>query len=290
MTASPCALGQVNGRSFAYQQGHLDTSTYRVDTSVCYGPYVLELAILGLLKRSPMHGYDLRKRMRDDFGPMANLSFGSLYPALARLEAAGAVAAVVPLGTRAGRADLDVSSPPAMTGSLTGERAALMARRATAKAAAALGGRSPRARKVYEITAEGEVMFERLLDAPDTRGEEARSFALRLAFARHLTPPARIRLLERRRIQLADRLTEASRGLDDPRHSRDRYERAIAEHARATIAGDLAWVEELLAEEIAEHARETTASAGDVAGAETAATDSTRITTTSTTTTRRNGR
>src|ERR1017187_8073749 len=29
---------------------------------------VLELAILGLLKEHPMHGYDLRKRMREDFG------------------------------------------------------------------------------------------------------------------------------------------------------------------------------------------------------------------------------
>src|ERR1035437_3447714 len=52
---------------------------------------VLELAILGLLKEHPMHGYDLRKRLRGDFGLLSSLSFGSLYPALARLEAAGAV-------------------------------------------------------------------------------------------------------------------------------------------------------------------------------------------------------
>ena len=52
---------------------------------------VLELAILGLSKEHPMHGYDLRKRLRGDFGLLSSLSFGSLYPALARLEAAGAV-------------------------------------------------------------------------------------------------------------------------------------------------------------------------------------------------------
>lgn len=209
---------------------------------------MLELAILGLLKQRPMHGYDLRKRLRDDFGPMANLSFGSLYPALARLESSGAVHALSPVPSSRLRPDAS-NEVLAATGSLTGERATLMARRATAKAAAALGGRSTRSRKVYELTAEGELLFERLLEAPDARGEEARGFALRLAFARHLTPPARQRLLERRRIQLADRFQVAVRNLEAPRQALDRYERAIAEHARDVVEGDLAWVERLLAAE-----------------------------------------
>jgi DNA-binding PadR family transcriptional regulator len=213
---------------------------------------VLELAILGLLKQRAMHGYDLRKRLRDDFGPMANLSFGSLYPALARLEANGAVRAVAPATTRTRREEVTEHLPQAMTGSLTGERAALMARRATAKAAAALGGRGTRSRKVYEITPEGELLFERLLEAPDARGEEARSFSLRLAFARHLTPQARVRLLERRRMQLSDRLQIARRTLEVPGRMLDRYEHAIAEHARETIERDLVWVEGLLAVERAE--------------------------------------
>jgi len=29
-----------------------------------------------------MHGYDLRKKLRGDFGLLSSLSFGSLYPAL----------------------------------------------------------------------------------------------------------------------------------------------------------------------------------------------------------------
>ena len=47
-------------------------------TIIWYTTAMIELAILGLLKERPMHGYDLRKRLRDDFGPLANISYGSL--------------------------------------------------------------------------------------------------------------------------------------------------------------------------------------------------------------------
>ncbi|MCU1489340.1 MAG: putative transcriptional regulator [Acidimicrobiaceae bacterium] len=202
---------------------------------------MLELALLGLLKERPLHGYDLRKRLREDFGSLANLSFGSLYPALARLEANGAVRAVIP----AERARADIEAPLPLTGSLGGERASLVARRATAKAAAALGGRGTRARKVYEITHRGEELFEQLLES--TEGDEdGRTFMLKLAFARHLSPAARVRLLERRRLQLADRLQHASRSLAKPARALDRYEHSLAEHARETAASDLAWIEGLL--------------------------------------------
>ena len=55
---------------------------------------VLEMAVLGLLKEQDMHGYELKKRLSDVFGLSSAVSFGSLYPALARLEAAGAVRVV----------------------------------------------------------------------------------------------------------------------------------------------------------------------------------------------------
>jgi len=55
---------------------------------------MLEMAVLGLLKEQDMHGYELKKRLSDVFGLSSAVSFGSLYPALARLEAAGAVQAV----------------------------------------------------------------------------------------------------------------------------------------------------------------------------------------------------
>ena len=49
---------------------------------------MLELAILGLLKEQELHGYELKKRLVDALGPFSSVSFGSLYPALARLQRA----------------------------------------------------------------------------------------------------------------------------------------------------------------------------------------------------------
>ncbi|MDQ6613978.1 MAG: PadR family transcriptional regulator [Actinomycetota bacterium] len=55
---------------------------------------MLELAILGLLKEQELHGYELKKRLADTVGPGNGASFGSIYPALGRLERAGAVGVV----------------------------------------------------------------------------------------------------------------------------------------------------------------------------------------------------
>ena len=52
---------------------------------------MLELAILGLLKELPLHGYELKKRLNDTLGHVWGVSYGSLYPALKRLEREGAV-------------------------------------------------------------------------------------------------------------------------------------------------------------------------------------------------------
>ncbi|MCL6549653.1 MAG: PadR family transcriptional regulator [Acidothermus cellulolyticus] len=52
---------------------------------------VLVLAVLGLLHESPMHGYELRKRLNAILGPFRAFSYGSLYPCLKELLAAGLV-------------------------------------------------------------------------------------------------------------------------------------------------------------------------------------------------------
>ena len=85
---------------------------------------MLELAILGVLKEQELHGYELKKRLTDALGAFSSVSFGSLYPALARLEAAGAVRAVTPVAQEA-----PAPAVP-MTGSIAGEAAAFRARRA----------------------------------------------------------------------------------------------------------------------------------------------------------------
>ncbi len=62
------------------------------DTSIRYIiPHVMiDLAILGLLDEQDLHGYQLKKQLAELIGSRSGMSFGSLYPALARLEKAGA--------------------------------------------------------------------------------------------------------------------------------------------------------------------------------------------------------
>ena len=196
---------------------------------------MLELAILGLLKEQELHGYELKKRLGDTFGPMSRVSFGSLYPALRRLEKAGAVEVI-----EAGPSAAALSIPT--TGSLSGERAAYRARRAS-------GGRDTRGRKVYRITADGQALFEKLLAAEDASPEDDRSFQLRLAFARHLAADQRLGLLERRRAQLIERLARARTAVRSGRERLDSYARAVAEHSTEATEHDISWIERLIAAE-----------------------------------------
>jgi DNA-binding PadR family transcriptional regulator len=50
---------------------------------------LLEFAVLGVLHDGPLHGYELRKRLTTALGIFRALSYGSLYPALKHLVAAG---------------------------------------------------------------------------------------------------------------------------------------------------------------------------------------------------------
>ena len=194
---------------------------------------MLELAILGLLKEQELHGYELKKRLSETLGPLSSVSFGSLYPALNRLEAAGAVKAVE---ANAGAA------PVPMTGSLGGELAAFRARRGTARG-------SGRARKVYGITERGERLFDELLAAESQGGEDDRSFNLKLAFARHLPPEARIGLFERRRAHLVERLAQARTSVRAGRERLDSYTRSLVEHSTETTERDISWLDQLIAAE-----------------------------------------
>jgi DNA-binding PadR family transcriptional regulator len=57
---------------------------------------MLELAILGLLKDRAVHGYQLKKHLADTLGSFWQVSYGSLYPALKRLQRQGAVEMIFP--------------------------------------------------------------------------------------------------------------------------------------------------------------------------------------------------
>jgi len=198
---------------------------------------MLELAILGLLKEQPLHGYELKKRLGETLGFVWGVSFGSLYPALRRLERSGAIERVEEL-------DGPVAVPVPATGSLSGESAAARLRRRTRP--------NRRTRKAFRITPVGEELFAQLLVAePTAGGDEEKAFALKLAFCRYLPPDARLELLERRRADLLDRLARSRRALGGRGGivGRDRYSRSLAEHRTLSTERDLAWVEELIADE-----------------------------------------
>ena len=67
---------------------------------------LLEFAVLGLLQESPMHGYELRKRLNGVLGTFRAISYGSLYPCLKSMESASLI-------TSANSTD---ESTPALTG------------------------------------------------------------------------------------------------------------------------------------------------------------------------------
>jgi DNA-binding PadR family transcriptional regulator len=195
---------------------------------------VLELAILGLLKDQELHGYELKKRLAETLGPFSSVSFGSLYPALARLEAAGAVKAV--------EASTVPTAPIPTTGSLTGEVAAFRARRSAT--------RGSRGKKVYGITPRGEQLFEELLVAESQAGgDDDRAFHLKLAFARYLPPDARLGLLERRRAQLVERLARARTSVRAGRERLDAYASALMERSTEATEHDISWLDRLIANE-----------------------------------------
>ena len=97
----------------------------------------------------------------------------------------------------------------------------------------------------HRITQQGRVLFEQLLEGEEPAGaDDARSFGLRLAFARYLAPQARLALLERRRSQLARRLAkDPLRAAGD---SLDVYTRSLVEHGTEATEHDIAWLDRLI--------------------------------------------
>lgn len=190
---------------------------------------MIDLAILGLLTEQELHGYELKKRLGELLSNRASISFGSLYPALARLEAQGAVKAVEQRTT--------VTTAP-MTGSLTGELAAFKARVRESSLVKGTG----RGKKVYGITDVGRERLVELLSDPDVSDD--RSFTLRVAFARHLGPSARLELFERRRTELLGRRDALTRRSSTRRS--DRYLGALHERDADHLVNDLAWLDRLI--------------------------------------------
>jgi DNA-binding PadR family transcriptional regulator len=129
----------------------------------------LELAVLGLLHDSPLHGYELRKRLNLLLGWTRLLSYGSLYPALKRMLRAGLVTEVT------------TDTP----------------------------GVSRRQRIVYQITPEGSEYFAGKITDVGPSAWEDEDFNMRFAFFSRTDSEVRLRILEGRRSRLQERLDRA---------------------------------------------------------------------------------
>jgi DNA-binding PadR family transcriptional regulator len=191
---------------------------------------VIELGLLGLLSEQDLHGYELKKQLSELLGSWSTLSFGSLYPALARLERADLVRAV----------DTATTEPPVpMTGALSGELAAFRNRLVPKAAKSRAPGR--RGKKVYGITGGGRERLAELLRDPGP--DDERTFALRVAFCRHLPVDERLALFERRKAELNSLLAARRRA---PGRRSDPYLRSLRERDTRALAHDLSWVDELI--------------------------------------------
>ncbi|MBB5934122.1 PadR family transcriptional regulator [Streptomyces zagrosensis] len=178
---------------------------------------VLEFAVLGLLRESPMHGYELRKRLNTSLGVFRAFSYGTLYPCLKTLVANGW------LIEEPGSAPKD--APPAAT----------------------LAGR--RAKIVYRLTAEGKERFEELLSQTGPDAWEDEHFGVRFAFFGQTSRDVRMRVLEGRRSRLEERLDKMRASLARTRERLDDYTLELQRHGMESVEREVRWLNELIESE-----------------------------------------
>ncbi len=107
-----------------------------------------------------------------------------------------------------------------------------------------------RRKQVYRVTRLGELEFLEMLEEGTSSRWEEEKFPLRLAFFRYLKPETRIRLLERRKAYLQDKLEEGRRSLKRAKRGRaDTYTLSLMRHGVDITERDIAWLEELISAE-----------------------------------------
>jgi DNA-binding PadR family transcriptional regulator len=177
---------------------------------------ILEFAVLGLLRESPMHGYELRKRLNTSLGVFRAFSYGTLYPCLKSLLANGW------LMEEPGSAPED-----ALAASLAGRRAKI----------------------VYRLTAEGKEHFEELLSHTGPDSWEDEHFAARFAFFGQTEREVRMRVLEGRRSRLEERLEKMRASLARTRERLDDYTLELQRHGMESVEREVRWLNELIESE-----------------------------------------
>jgi DNA-binding PadR family transcriptional regulator len=173
---------------------------------------VLEFAVLGLLHESPLHGYELRKRLNATLGAFRAFSYGSLYPCLKALLAAGLVT------------ESPETAPPA---SVAGKRS----------------------RIVYQLTAEGKEHFVTLLAQSGPSSWDDEGFGVHFAFFGRTDTQTRLRILEGRRSRLEERVDGFRAALARSRERVDSYTLALHQHGLESVEREVRWLSELIDDE-----------------------------------------
>ncbi len=173
---------------------------------------LLEFAVLGLLHESPMHGYELRKRLNTALGAFRALSYGSLYPCLRDLLGKGWI-----FEASGGGSDV-----------LSGSR---------------------RARIVYELTADGKERFQDLTESAGPAAWDDEEFDVHFAFFARTKADVRLRILEGRRSRLEERLANIRVASARNRERMDLYTSALQRHGEESAEREVRWLEELITAE-----------------------------------------
>lgn len=181
------------------------------------GAGVLELAVLGLLHESPMHGYELRKRLNTLLGMFRAFSYGSLYPCLKQLLGNGLIVE---------------DRPEEPNG--------------------ALALQSRRSKIVYKLTAEGKERLQQLLTEAGPASWEDEGFGVHFAFFSHTRADVRLRILEGRRSRLEERLESVRAALARTRERVDSYTLELQNHGLESVEREVRWLNELIGRERAE--------------------------------------
>jgi DNA-binding PadR family transcriptional regulator len=173
---------------------------------------VLELAVLGLLRESPLHGYELRKRLSTVLGSLRAFSYGSLYPCLKQLVGAGLITE-------------DTSAAADRPG----------------------GGR--RSKIVYKLTAEGKEHLQDLLAESGPSAWEDDGFGVHFAFFGRTDAATRLRILEGRRSRLEERMDGFRAAFSRTRERLDSYTLELHKHGLESVEREVRWLSELIDDE-----------------------------------------
>jgi DNA-binding PadR family transcriptional regulator len=206
----------------------------------------VELAVLGLLHESPMHGYELRKRASALLGWGRVLSYGSLYPALKQMRRTGWLTEDVPAGEppAAGRtAAPRAGAGRAGTGRTPGNRAT-----------AGRGSSGRRGKIVYKLTAEGKERFQELMSQGGPSSWEDDTFGVHFAFFSRTDAETRMRILEGRRTRMEERLERIRTSFARSRERVDTYTLELQRHGLESVEREVSWLQHLIDDERSRHA------------------------------------